>query len=80
MSRLKNKLIPLAAFAVAFGFLEAIVVVYLRGLYYPGGFSFPVKLIPHKIYFVEIIREITTIIMLIFAGVLAGRTRIQKFS
>ncbi len=80
MSRLKNKLIPLTAFAVAFGFLEAIVVVYLRELYYPGGFAFPMKLIPHKIYFVEIIREITTIIMLVSAGVLAGRTRIQKFS
>ncbi len=80
MKRLKNKIFPLAAFAISFGFLEAIVVVYLRELYYPSGFSFPMKLIPHKIYFVEIVREVTTIIMLISAGSLAGKTRIQKFA
>ncbi|MCK7540484.1 MAG: hypothetical protein MZV63_61130 [Marinilabiliales bacterium] len=31
----------LAVFAVAMGFLEGIVVVYLRELYYPEGFDFP---------------------------------------
>ncbi len=75
-----DKIVPLSAFAIAFGFLEAIVVVYLRELYYPGGFSFPMKLIPHKIYIVEIIREFTTIIMLVSAGMLAGKTRMQKFA
>jgi len=77
---LPDKIVPLSAFAIAFGFLEAIVVVYLRELYYPGGFSFPMKLIPHKIYIVEIIREFTTIIMLVSAGMLAGKTRMQKFA
>ncbi len=78
--KLPVKFIPVSAFAIAFGFLEAIVVVYLRELYYPGGFSFPMKLIPHKIYFIEITREVTTIIMLTSAGILAGKTRMQKFA
>ncbi len=76
----KRKFYILLTFAIAMGFLEAIVVVYLRELYYPEGFSFPLKLIPVHTYFVEIIREITTIVMLITIGLLAGKNRIQKFA
>lgn len=78
--KLPVRLLPVSVFAIAFGFLEAVVVVYLRELYYPGGFSFPMKLIPHKIYFIEITREVTTIIMLASVGILAGKTRMQKFA
>jgi len=76
----KRKFYILLTFAIAMGFLEAIVVVYLRELYYPDGFSFPLKLFPVHIYFVEIIRELTTIVMLITIGLLAGKNRIQKFA
>ena len=30
-------------YAIAMGFLEAAVVIYLRKLYYPNGFDFPLK-------------------------------------
>lgn len=76
----KRKFYILLTFAIAMGFLEAIVVVYLREQYYPDGFSFPLKLIPAHTYFVEIIREITTIVMLITIGLLAGKNKIQKFA
>ena len=33
----------LLLYAVAMGYLEAAVVVYLRAIYYPEGFSFPLK-------------------------------------
>ena len=34
----RQRFLWLAVFAVAMGFLEGIVVVYLRELYYPDGF------------------------------------------
>ena len=37
-----RRILVLAAFGIAFGFIEAAVVVYLRGLFYPNGFSFPI--------------------------------------
>jgi len=77
---LKKKLFIVSLFAIAMGFLEAIVVVYIRELYYPGGFGFPLKLIPPNIFTIELVRELTTLIMLVCIGILAGRTPIEKFS
>jgi len=65
-------------FAVAFAFVEAAVVVYLRGLYYPGGFTFPLKLVSNQHIAVELAREAATLAMLVTVGILAGRTRWQR--
>ncbi len=67
-------------FAAAFGLVEAVVVVYLRGLYYPEGFVFPLKLIQQSHLVAELTREFCTIVMLIAVGALAGISRWQKFS
>jgi hypothetical protein len=67
-------------FSVAFGFLEAIVVIYMRELYYPEGFSFPLVMASPKIYLSELIRELTTLIMLIAIGMLSGRNFIQRLA
>lgn len=61
------------------GFMESAVVVYLRELYYPDGFDFPLKPIGQNIGITEILREAATLIMLISAGVLAGKTKTEKF-
>lgn len=61
-------------------FLESAVVVYLRELYYPGGFDFPMKLISNTIALTEILREFATIIMLITIAILVGRTTLEKFA
>jgi hypothetical protein len=66
-------------FAIAMGFLEAIVVVYLRELYYPKGFVFPLSLLPAKMVTIEWTREIATIIMLVTIGMIAGKNRLQAF-
>jgi hypothetical protein len=66
-------------FSVAMAFLETSVVVYLRKLYYPGGFSFPLKIMDKDVAFVEIFRELATLIMLLGAGFIAGRTKTEKF-
>lgn len=62
------------------GILEAAVVVYLRQLYYPAGFDFPLVLIPDRTLSVELTREIATIVMLVCVGLLAGKNRLQKFA
>lgn len=45
-------------------YLEAAIVVYLRELFYPNGFHFPLIGIPSKILIIEIGREAATILML----------------
>jgi len=55
------------------GLLEAAVVVYLRQLYYPEGFSFPLKPMALEGLFIESLREIATVIMLVSVGMAAGR-------
>ena len=60
-------------------FLETSVVVYLRKLYYPEGFNFPLKIMDKDIMVVEVFREFATLIMLLGAGFIAGRNRTEKF-
>lgn len=77
-SKLLGRLIWVGVFAVAFAIVEAAVVVYLRGLYYPLGFAFPLKVMETHDILVEIVREGATMIMLVSVGVLAGRSRWQR--
>lgn len=79
-SQTKKTLIWISLFAIAMGFLETSVVVYLRELYYPRGFKFPLVIIPNKIAVVEFWREIATIVMLVGAGIIAGKTRLSRFA
>lgn len=69
-----------ALFAVAFAGVEAAVVVYLRALYYPDGFVFPLKLIERPHLFTELAREFATIVMLVAVGILAGKSPWQRFA
>lgn len=69
----------LAIFSIAMGFMESAVVVYLRKVYYPFGFEFPLKSIDDSILLVEILREAATLIMLLTIGILTGRTRTERF-
>lgn len=76
----RKKLFILFLFGIAMAFVEAAVVVYLRELYYPEGFSLQLKVIPRDILAVELGREFSTIVMLIAIGVIAGRNFIERFS
>jgi hypothetical protein len=80
MKQLQKKFAWMLAFAVAMGFLEAAVVVYLRELYYPSGFAFPLVPLPRHIAITELFREASTIIMLVAAGAIAGKTNLQRFA
>ena len=75
----RKTLVWTAIFAISMGWLEAAVVIYLRELYYPGGFDFPLKMIEMSIGVVELLREVATILMLVAVGMLAGRTPLERF-
>ena len=67
-------------FAVAFAWVEASVVVYLRDIYYPQGFSFPLQSLSVSRIPIELVRECSTLVMLAAIGILAGTTRWQRFA
>lgn len=75
-----KKLPHLIIFAIAMGYLEAAVVVYLREIYYPSGFHFPITIITDKVAFVEIGREFASIIMLAVPALLAARGFYGRFA
>lgn len=77
---LKMKIVWLSLFSIAMGFMESAVVVYLREIYYPNGFSFPLVPIGNNIALVEFLREAATIIMLFGIGVLTGKSAAQRFA
>lgn len=49
---------------VLFGYMEAAVVVYLREIYYPEGFAFPVADIAGPIMLTELFREAATLFIM----------------
>jgi len=79
MIGLRKILLLLTLFSVAMGFMESAVVIYLRELYYPGGFKFPLVAIPPNIALVEFLREASTLIMLVTIGIIAGKNTAQRF-
>lgn len=75
-----NKLLWIFLFAAAMAYLEAAVVVYLRLIFYPGGFDFPLVTGPTSIILIELGREAATIIMLVAIGFFCGRSKIERFA
>jgi len=78
--KLHTKILIVASFAIAMAYLESAVVVYLRELYYPDGFTFPLKLISEKILLIELGREFATIIMLLTLAMIAGKIFAERVS
>ncbi|MDA3891513.1 MAG: hypothetical protein PF517_07590 [Salinivirgaceae bacterium] len=73
-------LIWVTLFAIAMAMLESAVVIYLRELYYPEGFAFPLKETSYTVAITELFREFATLIMLIAIGILVGKTKIERFA
>jgi hypothetical protein len=73
-------IVLVSLFAAAFAFVESSVVVYLRQLFYPTGFAFPLKPMPSWLVMVELAREFATLVMLLTVGMIAGKSSWQRFS
>jgi hypothetical protein len=78
--KLSKALFWVSFFAIAMGYLESSVVVYLRAIFYPEGFAFPLTMMDNQIAITEIFREAATLIMLLGIGIIAGRNSSEKFA
>ena len=67
-------------FGIAMAYLESAVVVYMREIYYPEGFTFPLKMIEGRIAVTEIFREAATMVMLVTIAMIASRHAIERFA
>ncbi len=71
--------------AIAFGYIEAAVVVYLRQIFHPAGFHFPLPQFGlaatrQRLVIIEIAREAATLILILSACILSGRNRRQRLA
>jgi len=79
--------LTLVIFAIAFAWVESAIVVYLREIFFDGNFDFPLVVkweagqrVVSPLIRIEFFREIATMVMLVTVGILAGKTKMQKFS
>jgi len=72
-----KQLFWLILWGIVFGYMEAAVVVYLREIYYPEGFAFPLVIIEGRIMLTEILREAATL-LIIWATVCLVYKRMQS--
>ena len=70
----------LTIFGITMGYFESAVVVYLRAIYYPEGFTFPLRAMTDQKIAVEIFREAVSIIMLVSVAALTGRKFRERFA
>ena len=72
-----KQLLWFIVWGVVFGYMEAAVVVYLREIYYPEGFTFPLVMIENRILLTEVLREAATL-LIIWATVTLAYKRLQS--
>jgi hypothetical protein len=78
--KLQTIFFPLLLFAITMGFLKTAIVIYLRDLYYPEGFAFPLKPIPGWHLFIELGREVCTLMMLCAVAWISGNSFVRRLS
>ncbi len=80
-----KRLLIVIIFSVAFGYIEATVVVYLRAIFHPDGFAFPLEtfgLSPlwKRLLLIEIGREASTVVIMLTGAWLFGWNLRQRFA
>lgn len=78
--KFSKALLWVSIFSIAMGYLESAVVVYLRAIYYPHGFNFPLPQMDGLMATTELFREVATLIMLVGIGVFVGRNNTERFA
>ncbi len=68
-----KRILLLFLFALSFAYIEASVVVYLRDILYPEGFSFPLRYISPLRALIEIGREFFSLALLISVAFLSSK-------
>ena len=80
-----GRFIALVFFGIAFAYIESAVVVYLRAIFYPDGFTFPIADFDDITGFgpyllAEIGREAATLVLLFTASYMLGRDLRRRFA
>lgn len=70
---LNKKIFVVFLFGIAFAYIEAAVVAYLRTIYYPGGFHFPLVMHYDRNLTIEFFREFATLAILVSSSWLLSR-------
>ncbi len=76
----QRQFLGLITWGIAFGMIEAAVVIYLRQIYYPEGFQFPVIRADFDAALVEIFREFATLVLMGALAVLLHRKRLNQIA
>jgi len=77
-NRLTTTYVALWIVGLTIGWFEASVVVYLRQIFYPGGFQFPLVAMPLRLLGVEVAREACSLALLAGVAWLAGRRLAER--
>ncbi len=80
-----KRFVTLAFFGIAFAYIESAVVVYLRAIFYPDGFNFPIAdfrtLTGFGRYLLtEVGREAATLVFMFTASYMLGRNLRRRFA
>jgi hypothetical protein len=72
-----KRLLIAVVFSMAFGYIESAVVVYLRALFHPNGFTFPMEVFDatpegKRLVLTEVGREAATLVLILTAAWLFG--------
>ncbi len=75
--RMLRRLLIAVVFSMAFGYIESAVVVYLRALFHPNGFTFPMEVFDvtpegKRLVLTEVGREAATLVLIATAAWLFG--------
>lgn len=76
------QLLWITLFGISMAFFESSIVVYLRELYYPEGFFFPLsfEIMDSRIAVTELLRELFSLVMIISVALIATGNFMQRFS
>ncbi len=83
--RMLKRLLTAVVFSMAFGYIEAAVVVYLRGLFHPSGFTFPMEVFDatpqaKRLMLTEVGREGATLVLILTGAWLFGSLRQERIA
>ena len=81
--RMLTRLLVAIVFSIAFAYIESAVVVYLRAIFHPNGFTFPMAAFDitaqnRRLLLTEVGREAATLVLISTAAWLFGTTRQQR--
>jgi len=83
ITHLLKQLTIAVLFSIAFAYIESAVVVYLRALFYPNGFTFPLEMfdltaLGKRLTVTEIGREAATVVLIVTAAWFFGTGRQER--